>query len=95
MKSKEIKKPLLLIFSKKNKKELSKRKALVMPQLKTGEENMTVELTCVKVEEVAEVVTVVVTEVITMVPLNAITAKVKVICLMIVLSQKKKDLQDQ
>lgn len=66
-----------------------------MPQLKTGEENMTVELTCVKVEEVAEVVIVVVTEVITMVPLNAITAKVKVICLMIVLSQKKKDLQDQ
>ena len=66
-----------------------------MPQLKTGEENMIVELTCVKVEEVEEAVTVVVTEVETMVQLNAITAKVKVICLMIVLSQRKKDLQEQ
>jgi len=68
-----------------------------MPQLKTGEENMIVELTCVKVEEVEEVDTVVVTvtEVEMMVLLNAITAKVKVICLMIVLIQRKKDLQEQ
>ena len=67
-----------------------------MPQLKTGEENMIVELTCVKVEEAEEVEEVATNmEVETMVQLNAITAKVKVICLMIVLSQKKKDLQDQ
>ena len=59
----------------------------MMPQLRTGEENMNVEVTCV----VAEVVT----EEETIVQLNVITAKVKVICLMIALSQKKKDLQDQ
>ena len=59
----------------------------MMPQLRTGEENMNVEVTCV----VAEVVT----EEETIVQLNVITAKVKVICLMIALSQKKKDHQDQ
>jgi len=67
-----------------------------MPQLKTGEENMNVDLEVTWVAVAIEVVAVVdITEEETMVQLNAITAKVKVICLMIVLSQRKRDLQDQ
>jgi len=67
-----------------------------MPQLKTGEENMNVDLEVTWVAVAIEVVAVVgITEEETMVQLNAITAKVKVICLMIALSQRKKDLQDQ